>query len=93
MPKKIDYKEKFLLSDVQIDLLMTTHQKMIRAGLIQMGISGEMREQMLNGSAVSFEEMIQDVQKRLMEKVKMAEMREDILLNSSNRTKKDGKHN
>ncbi len=79
MSKEINYKNKYILNNKQIDVLYTTHQKIIREGLIQMGVSKEYHGPFLDAAAITFETLIKEAQAKLNKIVEMSEIKREIL--------------
>jgi len=79
MSKKKSTKDRYLLNQIQIDMLKKCHDQIIREGLIGAGIPQINHGGMLAGSAKTFEVMIEKVQKELLKKGENQVMKEDIM--------------
>lgn len=79
MANNINYKEKYLLNDTQIEVLKRIHQKIIREGLTQIGVPQAEHTVFLKSAEHTFTSLIKETQEALNEIVEKAEIKRDIL--------------
>ena len=76
----IKQSNKFILTPEQIDVIRVVHNQLIMDGLVEVGLTRQIEDDILKNSEKNFDMMIKQAQKILTEMGIMDQIREEIKL-------------